>query len=140
MKPIAALLVALIAYVRIDILIWGRIFEADQLWQYAGTYHRGWFVMLYGFIALGVLLLDTWRARIFYAASLAVLCFNGTNDILYYWLDGRQLPQVLPWLDNHPLILFSPVTDERLLLNCFLWLALLAGFYALLRTHDKTIT
>lgn len=122
MRLLVSILIALFFYIRTDILIWQRIFETNQLWQYAGVYHRGWYMSLYGFILLGVLLLPTWREKLFYGITLLILCFNGTNDVLYYWLDGRALPERLEWLDRHFLILFSPVTRGTLLLNCALWI------------------
>lgn len=150
MKTILSLVIALIFYTLTDIYIWQRIFETDQLWQYAGVYHRGWYFSLYGMIALGVLLLDGWRNKIFYGVSLYLLAFNGTNDILYYWLDGRVLPERLEWLDNHFLILFSPVTDTSLLFSSIIWFMLLVlfhlaiynfnRFFAFFTDHDFRVT
>lgn len=136
MKPMIALFIALLFYVRADILIWQRIFETNELWWYDWIYHKGWFTMLYGFIVLGVFFLNTWRERCFYGVSLYLCAFNGTVDVLYYWLDGRSLPQRLEWLDTHRFILFSPVTDVSLLLNCFLWLLFLVLlFFGLLHAE-----
>ena len=126
-------------YTLTDIHIWQRIFETDQLWQYAGVYHRGWYFSLYGMIALGVLLLNGYQNKIFYGVSLYLLAFNGTNDVLYYWLDGRPLPGRLEWLDFHKLILFKPVTDVSLLLSCLVWLSFLIVFYLLLRYLNRCV-
>lgn len=117
--------IALFFYVRADIMIWQRIFETDKLWHYAGAYHRGWYQMLLGLLAVGCLLLPSWRERILYAVTLYILAFNGTNDVLYYWLDGKAVPQTLAWLDNHFFILFSPVTAENLIVNCLIWITVL---------------
>jgi hypothetical protein len=121
-RTLLAIITALLFYTMIDILIWQRIFETDELWQYIGIYHRGWNFALYGFIVLGVLLLDGWREKIFYSLCLYVLCFNGTNDILYYWLDGRAVPARLEWLDNDPFIFFVPVTNTSLIASSSIWI------------------
>lgn len=140
MKTIIAVATALCFYALTDIYIWQRIFETDQLWQYAGVYHRGWFFSLYGMIILGVLLLDGWKNKYLYAVSLYLLAFNGTNDILYYWLDFRKVPARLEWLDNHAFIFFKPVTDTSLLASCALWLLLLCLFYFAVHYFDRLMT
>jgi len=54
--------------------------------------------------------------------SLAVLAFSGFEDILYFWLDGRALPENLFWLNNNPLIFLKPVTSTRLVISALTWL------------------
>ena len=140
MKTFLALAVALCFYALTDIHIWQRIFETDQLWQYAGVYHKGWFFSLYGLIALGVLLLNGFGNKLFYGCTLYLLAFNGTNDVLYYWLDNRELPARLEWLDGHSLIFFKPVTDISLLASCALWLFLVFSFYFAIMYFDRLAT
>lgn len=108
-----------------DVLIWQRIFESDALYQYAGTYHDGWRVMLYGMCALAVVLLwGRWGEVALYVSSLLFIEPRMIQDVLYYWLDGRAIPTQLPWLDASPFALFKPVTDVGLLASCAVWLVL----------------
>jgi hypothetical protein len=109
-----------------DILIWQRIFEANELWELGiGVYHWGWVNALFGFMALGAILFHpNLRRMITFPLSLAVLAFSGLEDILYYWLDGRSLPAELPWLNSNPLLI-RPVTAERLLVSALLWLIII---------------
>jgi hypothetical protein len=118
-----ALTVALFFYAKMDILIWQRIFETHELIDLGvGVYHWGWVQALFGFMILGVLLFyPDVRRMITFPLSLGLLAFSGLEDILYYWLDDKSLPQYLPWLNSNPLLL-KPVTAERLLLSAALWL------------------
>src|SRR5687767_5058392 len=45
-RPVFASLIALLFYTVVDILIWQRVFEANNMVEYAHTYHAGWFVSL----------------------------------------------------------------------------------------------
>lgn len=125
-RIILAVFVTLLFYVAIDILIWQRIFESNELWDFADAYHLGWSIALIGFVILGMLLL--WPrlfGGIVYAASVIILAHSGLEDILYYWLDGRIIPDRLPWLDQSPLILFSPVTRENLIVSALIWFCII---------------
>jgi len=122
MKPFFTAWLALVFFAVQDILIWQRIFETHEMWEFVNQYHLGWFVSLAGYIALGVLLFQTWKDRLIYAVCLFALALNGIEDVLYYWLDARALPAFLPWLNQNPLILFRPVTDTGLVANCAIWL------------------
>jgi hypothetical protein len=105
-----------------DILIWQRIFEANEVWDLGlGVYHWGWFQALFGFMALGFLLFHPHvRRMVTFPLSLGIIAFSGLEDILYYWLDGKHIPAVLPWLNSNPLLL-KPVTVERLLISAVFW-------------------
>lgn len=118
-----ALFITVFFYARMDILIWQRIFEANELWELGiGTYHWGWLQALFGFMILGALLFyPNLRRMITFPISLAVLAFSGAEDILYYWLDRRPIPAHLPWLNSNPLIL-KPVTSENLVISAVSWL------------------
>jgi hypothetical protein len=119
----AGLAAAVFFFTKIDILIWQRIFETNHLWELGiGTYHYGWTYALYGFMALGfIFFYPHVRRMIMFPASLALLAFSGLEDVLYYWLDGRAIPAVLPWLNLNPLIL-QPVTRIHLLLSAAIWI------------------
>jgi hypothetical protein len=77
---------------------------------------------------------------------LGILAFSGFEDVLYYWLDGRGLPSVLPWLSINPMIL-KPVTSLNLILSVLLWMGailLLDWFSALverklIERHPKAL-
>jgi hypothetical protein len=104
-RPIFATLIALLFYTITDILIWQRVFEANNLTHFAGTYHTGWFVTLAGYGLLGALLMwGFWKDILFFLTSLFVLAFSGLEDVLYYLLDGKPMPEGLPWLDPNPMI------------------------------------
>lgn len=123
-----SVLIGLVLFSRQDILLWGTIFEPDELWQYIGIYHRGWFVMLWALMLLG--LLWNWpdcRAGLLHAAMLYTLAFGGLPDVLYYWLRGLPIPELLPWLDAHPLIWFSPVTRWNLVGSVLIWMGVWLG-------------
>lgn len=111
-------------YVLADILIWQRIFEQHALYSVGiGVYHLGYAMMLIGLILVGsIALLPKWKYSLVYAISLLILAMSGMEDILYYWLDGRLIPSVLPWLNTAPLVLFKPVTSFNLILSASFWL------------------
>jgi hypothetical protein len=118
-----ALVAALFFYAKMDILIWQRIFETHELYELGmGKYHWGWLQSLFGFMVLGVLLCyPSLRRMITFPLSLAVLAFSGLEDILYYWLDGKPVPALLPWLSSNPMLL-KPVTVDRLVLSTLFWI------------------
>jgi hypothetical protein len=138
-----ALVISLYFYTRMDILIWQRIFEEHKLMALGiGVYHWGWLQSLFGFMALGSLLCYPYKRRmITFPLSLAILAFSGLEDVLYYWLDGKQIPAELPWLNINPLLL-KPVTVDRLLLSAGFWLLFVIGLEifggALTRAVKKT--
>lgn len=120
----SALTVAIYFFTWVDILIWQRIFEANELWDLGiGTYHDGWTFALFGFMALGVLFFyPNLRRMLTFPLSLAILAFCGLEDILYYWLDGRTIPNTLYWLNENPLIFLKPVIRAHLLISALTWL------------------
>lgn len=124
------LTIALVFYALTDILIWQRIFEAHELWEFADAYHAGWFVSLGGYAALGaVFLWPRWKDALFYVVALFVAAFSGLEDVLYYLLDFRHMPAALPWLGSNPMILGT--TAPEVVFSALLWLAVLvalAGF------------
>ena len=128
-KVAVAVVVALGFYTLSDILLWQRIFEAHQLWAFDGAYQTGHVAILVGIIAVGaVLLLDTGLWALWFGGALYTLAFGGVADVLHYWLDGRPLPAVLPWLDPSRLIFVRPtdgdVTSFEVLASAAFWLAL----------------
>ena len=123
-----ALAVAIFFYTKIDILIWQRIFEEHKLTSLGiGMYHWGWLQSLFGFMTLGILICYPNRRRmVTFPLSLAILAFSGLEDVLYYWLDGKNIPAALPWLNSNPLIL-KPVTVNHLLISAVFWLLFVIG-------------
>ncbi len=118
-----ALFVAIFFYARTDILIWQRIFESHQLWMGIDAYHWGWVNSLFGFMLLGILVsYPSVRRMVAFPIYLGILAFSGFEDILYYWMDGRGLPSLLPWLNDNPMIL-KPVTSTNLVFSVILWLS-----------------
>jgi hypothetical protein len=127
-RPIIAAALALIFYTFADILIWQRIFETNQMVEYATIYHTGWFVSLAGYAILGVVLLwGSWKDCIYYLTSLFVGAFCGLEDVLYYLLDGKPMPASLPWLAGNPMIYH--VSREGVLWSVLFWMLTLVVLY-----------
>ena len=104
-RPIITAIIALLFYTVTDILIWQRIFEANQMTQYADTYHAGWFVTLAGYALMGLIFMwGSWKECLYFLTALFVGAFSGLEDVLYYALDGKPMPPYLPWLDPNPLV------------------------------------
>jgi hypothetical protein len=138
-RPIIATLIVTLFYTATDILIWQRIFESNQMINYADTYHTGWFVSLAGYAALGVFLLwGAWKDCIYYLTSLLVAAFSGLEDILYYLLDGKLPPHALPWLDTNPMVFDS--SRLGLFASVFFWLVMLAILYFVLYGRKESRT
>jgi len=130
-RPVFAAALALAFYTFADILIWQRIFETNQMVQYANVYHTGWFVSLAGYAILGIVFMwGAWKDCVYYLASLFVGAFCGLEDVLYYMLDGKPMPASLPWLEANPMIFH--VSRLGVLGSVSLWLIALVGFYLLL--------
>lgn len=130
-RPVLAAALALLFYTFADILIWQRIFETNQMVQYADIYHTGWFVSLAGYAILGVVLMwGTWRDVIYFLTSLFVGAFSGLEDILYYILDGKPMPDALPWLEDNPMILH--VSREGVIGSVLFWFMGLVLLYLVL--------
>ncbi len=136
-RPILAALIALLFYTGTDILVWQRVFEANNMIHFANTYHTGWFVSLAGYASVGVFSMwGTWKDCLFFLASLFVGAFSGLEDLLYYVLDRKPIPNTLPWLAHNPMIYQS--SRMGLIGSATLWLAALVGLYFLLYRR-KTI-
>src|SRR5258708_7598841 len=128
-----ALAAGLFFYALSDVLLWQRIFEQHDLFQFDRQYQSGHVATLVGFIAIGmVLLIDAGWWSLWYAAAFYTLTFSGLEDVLYYWLDGRAIPASCPWLNTDPLILFKPAGGWTLALSAGLWLGLWIGSLLLL--------
>lgn len=130
LKVVFMTIVGLLFYTLVDILIWQRIFEAKNLAAVGvGVYHWGYIMVLVGLIAVGAIaLLPNLKSGLVYSTSLTLLAGGGWEDILYYWLDGKAIHPVLPWLSQHPLIFLDPVTSTTLLVVAVFWLIVVAGF------------
>lgn len=124
-----AIALALLSYALVDILIWQRIFEEEQrqtdvLMTVIPHYHAAWQIMLASLIAVGCV--GFWREKLkmfFFATATVTLAFSGLEDVLYYWLDGRMIPDQLPWLNNSVLIIkMGMVTNDQLLISVCIWL------------------
>ena len=130
-RPILAAVLALLFYTFADILIWQRIFETNQMVQYADIYHTGWFVSLAGYAILGVVLMwDAWRDVVYFLISLFVGAFSGLEDVLYYILDRKPMPDTLPWLEGNPMILH--VSRLGVIGSVIFWLIALIVLYLVL--------
>ena len=127
-RPVITALTALLFYTIADILVWQRIFEANNMVEHADTYHIGWFVSLAGYATIGLLLMwGEWKDCFFFLISLFVGAFSGLEDVLYYLLDRKPLPESLPWLDANPMIYH--ISREGVLLSVLFWLMGLVLLY-----------
>jgi hypothetical protein len=142
LRPILTALVALLFYTVTDILIWQRIFEANQMVKYADMYHTGWFVTLAGYALLGTIFMwGAWKDCLFFLITLFIGAFSGLEDVLYYVLDGKPMPEKLPWLSSNPLI----YGDSRAALigSVLFWMVVLVVLYFVLyikRNNRRKIT
>jgi len=68
-----------------------------------------------------------WKDCLFFLTSLFVGAFSGLEDVLYYVLDRKPMPEALPWLDNNPMI--YQVSRTGVLLSVLFWLTALAILY-----------
>ena len=135
-RPILAAAMALIFYTFADILIWQRIFETNQMIEYASIYHTGWFVSLAGYAIIGVVLLwGSWKDCVYYLISLFVGAFCGLEDVLYYLLDGKPMPASLPWLEGNPMIYH--VSRAGVVWSVVFWLMTLVVLYVILYQWRK---
>lgn len=130
-------------YAVTDILVWQRIFEANQMVGYAGAYHTGWVVSLAGYATVGTILMwDRWKDCLYFVVALGVGSFSGLEDILYYVLDGKSIPASLPWLASNPFIYAQSRTG--LITSVLFWTLTLAALYAFLfvwrRSPGRTAT
>jgi hypothetical protein len=130
-RPIITASIALLFYTVTDILIWQRIFEANQMTYYADTYHTGWFVTLTGYALMGLVFLwGAWKDCLFFLITLFIGAFSGLEDVLYYVLDGKPMPKVLPWLNKNPMIYGE--SRATLIGSVLFWMAVLTVLYLVL--------
>jgi len=123
-KVAVALAAGLFFYALSDVLLWQRIFEAHDLFQFDVQYQSGHVATLVALIAVGVVLLwDAGLWALWYGAAFYTLTFSGLEDVLYYWLDGHSIPSGCPWLNNDPFILFKPAGGWTLVVSALLWIA-----------------
>ena len=128
-RPVITALTALLFYTIADILVWQRIFEANNMVEHADTYHIGWFVSLAGYATIGLLLMwGEWKDCLFFLTSLFVGAFSGLEDVLYYLLDRKPMPESLPWLDGNPMIYH--ISREGVLLSVLFWITALVILYS----------
>ena len=135
-RPIFAALIAIFFYTVTDILVWQRVFETNELVKYANTYHTGWFVSLAGYATIGIILMwDAWKECIYFLLALFIGAFSGLEDVLYYVLDKRPMPESLPWLKDNPMIYTSSRTG--VISSVVFWLAALIIMYIMLFIWQK---
>ena len=127
-RTVFATIIALIFYTVTDILIWQRIFEANNMVGYADLYHTGWFVTLAGYAVMGTILLwGDWKDCLYFVTSLFVAAFSGLEDVLYYAFDRKPMPEALPWLASNRMIFHA--TREGVIISMIFWLSALVVLY-----------
>ena len=137
-RPVIAAVMALLFYTLADILTWQRIFETNQMIEYASIYHTGWFVSLAGYAIMGVILMwGAWKDCIYFLTSLFIGAFSGLEDMLYYLLDGKPMPDILPWLERNPMIYH--VSREGVIGSVAFWMIALILLYIVLYRWQSAI-
>jgi hypothetical protein len=135
-RPIFAAFIAILFYTITDILVWQRVFESNQLVKYANSYHTGWFISLAGYATIGIILMwDAWKECLYFLLALFVGAFSGLEDVLYYVLDKRPMPESLPWLKDNPMIYASSRTG--VITSVLFWLGSLVILYIALFSWQK---
>lgn len=130
-RIVIATMIALFFYTVTDILLWQRIFETNNMIEYADLYHTGWFVTLAGYAVMGTILLwGSWKDCLYFVTSLFVAAFSGLEDVLYYALDRKPMPEALPWLDRNPMIPLT--TREGVIASVIFWISALIILYVYL--------
>jgi hypothetical protein len=136
-RPIIAALIAIFFYTMTDILVWQRVFETHKLVEYADTYHTGWFVSLAGYATIGIILMwDAWKECLYFLLALFIGAFSGLEDVLYYVLDKKPMPESLPWLSNNPMIHAS--TRSGVIWSVLFWMVGLILLYCALFLWRRT--
>lgn len=126
----ALLAVTLIALFDISSMLSGIFGTTEE--YIAGNYSDGWWKLFFNvnitfltFISLFYysFVKDLSEAVSFLAASV-ILWFSGVADILFFWLQGQAVPEVLTHLNSHPVISrvasfigYSQVTNGVLLVS-----------------------
>lgn len=135
-RPIITAAIAILFYTVTDILIWQRIFEANEMTYYADTYHTGWFVTLAGYALMGLVFMwGSWKECVYFLAALFIGAFSGLEDVLYYVLDGKHMPLYLPWLERNPLVFDT--TRVGVLISVAIWMVTLVILYVVLFVWRK---
>jgi hypothetical protein len=80
---------------------------------------------------MGIILMwGVWKDCLYFLISLFVGAFCGLEDILYYMLDGKPMPDTLPWLESNPMIYH--VSRTGVIWSVLFWLMALVILYVFL--------
>jgi len=75
---------------------------------------------------------------LYFLLALFVGAFSGLEDVLYYVLDKKPMPESLPWLRNNPMIYASSRTG--VISSVLFWLvALVILYFALFLWQKRSI-
>jgi hypothetical protein len=132
LKVLIVSLIALVAYTAIDI-------SSGPIWMKNGVYDQAaydayfvvWQVALAGYL----LLVAYFYRTLWVPLAVFAMTLNGTEDFLYYVLQGQGLPPTLPWLNGALLVFPKPATSSSVVLGA-VWGAVLL-YYAALHYHPK---
>ena len=122
-KPILVALIHFIGWTIVDIIIWGKIFAAHDLFQYGYLYHICWWIINITMILSATIYMSANKQELilFIWTSFIFSCIS-IEDVCYYWFDLEPIPNKLPWLNFNPFILFKPVTSSGLVSSICIWL------------------
>jgi hypothetical protein len=78
---------------------------------------------------------DAWKECIYFLLALFIGAFSGLEDVLYYVLDKRPMPESLPWLKDNPMIYTS--SRSGVISSIVFWLGTLVILYIVLFIWQK---
>lgn len=127
-RTLVLFVVSFVMYTWVDVLLWQRIFESHELWEFIPQYKRGWFMVLALVMATGAVALGDVKNSIWFVCAMWLSAWTGLEDVLYYVFDGRSLPEYYHWLEGSRL--FLGYDKHSVLATAFLWqIIILSSFF-----------
>ena len=120
-------IVSFILYTIVDILLWQRIFETHKLWQFIPQYKQGWFMVLILVMSTGAIALGDLKNALWFICAMWLGAWSGLGDVLYYVLDGKNLPEYYHWLEGANL--FFGYDKSSVLITALFWQVVIFGSF-----------
>jgi len=120
------------------------VFGAPSAYE-NGNYTEGWWnifkgISLFGFAFLGLAYYFLIRKDLSEALAIPIVSYTnwmfGLSDLIYFWVQGRVVPDSLPWLSNNSVIAFfggGVVTATILYISSIIGVILSLGIAWLLK-------
>ena len=126
-RTLILFVVSFVLYTIVDILLWQRIFEIHELWEFIPQYKKGWFMVLALVMTTGAIALGDAKNAAWFICAMWLSAWTGLEDILYYVLDGKNLPEYYHWLEGS--WLFLGYDRQGVLVTDFLWQVVILGSF-----------